>query len=198
MSSDIQSTFISAAVASATVVAASQQKTAGTPLTLTASPYVMDAARKLTVSSGQNINAVNFTVVGLDHIGAAATEVITGVNANAVTSTVYWSSITSITPDANVNGANSASAGTSNSVAAAIFSGPLRLKGIYAVNTATAGTITFRETSPTGAIRMQFATVGSATTSEYPDVPDDGILFKAGGYIDYSPVSMSSITVFYA
>ena len=45
---------------------------------------------------------------------------------------------------------------------------------------------------------MQFNTVGSATTSEYPDVPDDGILFKDAGYVEYSAANMSSITVFYA
>jgi hypothetical protein len=73
----------------------------------------------------------------------------------------------------------------------------MRLQGLYAVNTATAGTITFRDTSPTGAIRMQFNTVGSATSSEYPDVPDDGILFSGGGFLDYSAANMSSITLFY-
>jgi hypothetical protein len=45
---------------------------------------------------------------------------------------------------------------------------------------------------------MQFNTVGSATSSEYPDVPDDGILFVGGGFLDYSAANMSSITLFYA
>ena len=68
---------------------------------------------------------------------------------------------------------------------------------MYAVNTGTAGTITFREGSGTGGIRMQFNTVASANTTQYPDVPDDGILFVDGGYVTYSVAGLSSMTVFY-
>ena len=161
-SSDIQSTFISAAVASATAISTAAAVGNNAALTLTASP----------------------------------TENLAGTDGGVSTSVGYWTSITSIT--AVGDPAGNVSAGTSNSVAAPIFGGRLRLQGLYAVNTGTAGTITFRETSPTGRVRMQFATVGSATSSEYPDIPDDGILFKDGGYVDYSPVNMSSITLFYA
>ena len=195
-SSDIQSTFISAAVASAAAISIAAGVGNNAALTLTASPYVTDAARKITITSAGDDDAISFTIVGLDQLGNAATESLVGANASASTSVGYWTSITSIT--AVGDPAGNVSAGTSNSVAAPIFGGRLRLQGLYAVNTGTAGTITFRETSPTGSVRMQFATVGSATSSEYPDIPDDGILFKDGGYVDYSPVNMSSITLFYA
>ena len=69
---------------------------------------------------------------------------------------------------------------------------------MYAVNTATAGTITFRNTSATGDIRMQFNTVGAADTTEYPDIPDDGLMFTAGGFVLFTQATLSSITVFYA
>jgi hypothetical protein len=197
MSSDIQSTFISAAVASATAISAAAGVGNNAALVLVGgSPFTLDAARKITITSAGDDSGKSFTIVGLDQDGNAATESLVGADTGVVTSAGYYTSITSIT--AVGNPAANVSAGTSNSVAAPIFGGRLRLKGLYAVNTATAGTITFRETSPTGNIRMQFATVASATTSEYPDVPDDGILFKDGGYIDYSPANMSSITVFYA
>ena len=196
-SSDIQSTFISAAVASATAISTAAGVGNNAALVLVGgSPFTLDAARKITITSAGDDSGKSFTIVGLDQDGNAATESLVGADTGVVTSAGYYTSITSIT--AVGNPAANVSAGTSNSVAAPIFGGRLRLKGLYAVNTATAGTITFRETSPTGNIRMQFATVASATTSEYPDVPDDGILFKDGGYIDYSPANMSSITVFYA
>jgi hypothetical protein len=73
----------------------------------------------------------------------------------------------------------------------------MRLRGLYAVNTGTAGTITFKEGSGTGTVRMQFNTVASANTTQYPDVPEDGILFVGGGYITYSVAGLSSMTVFY-
>ena len=69
---------------------------------------------------------------------------------------------------------------------------------MYAVNTGTAGTVTFREGSASGGIRMQFNTVGTADTAEYPDIPDDGLMFKEGGYVAYTQTKLSSITVFYA
>lgn len=196
MSSDIESTFITAAAASAAAISTAAGVGNNAALTLTASPYVTDAVRKITITSAGDDDAISFTIVGLDHLGNAATENLVGANAAVATSVGYWTSITSIT--AVGDPAGNVSAGTSNSVAAPIFGGRLRLKGLYAVNTGTAGTITFRETSPTGTIRMQFATLGSANSSEYPDVPDDGIVFRDGGYVDYSPVNMSSITVFYA
>ena len=196
MSSDIQSTFINAAVASATAVSTAAAVGNNAALTLTTSPYVPDFPRKITITSAGDDSGISFTVVGLNENGTAVTETVTGIDSGVATSANYYSSITSITavgdPAANV------SAGTANEVFAAIFAGPMRLQGLYAVNTATAGTITFRDTSPTGAIRMQFNTVGSATSSEYPDVPDDGILFSGGGFLDYSAANMSSITLFYA
>jgi hypothetical protein len=196
-SSDIQSTFISAAVASATAISTAAGVAANAALVLVGgSPFTLDAARKITITCAGDDDAISFNIVGLDQLGNAATENLAGTDGGVSTSVGYWTSITSIT--AVGDPAGNVSAGTSNSVSAPIFGGRLRLQGLYAVNTGTAGTITFRETSPTGRVRMQFATVGSATSSEYPDIPDDGILFKDGGYVDYSPVNMSSITLFYA
>ena len=195
MSSDIQSTFINAAVASATAVSTAAAVGNNAALTLTTSPYVPDFPRKITITSAGDDSGISFTVVGLNENGTAVTETVTGIDSGVATSANYYSSVTSITavgdPAANV------SAGTANEIFATIFGGRMRLQGLYAVNTATAGTITFRDTSPTGAIRMRFNTVGSATSSEYPDVPDDGILFVGGGFLDYSAANMSSITLFY-
>ena len=44
---------------------------------------------------------------------------------------------------------------------------------------------------------MQFNTVAAANTTQYPDVPDDGILFAGGGYVLYTQTHLSSMTVFY-
>lgn len=196
MSSDIQSTFISSAVANATVISAAAGVANNAALVLTASPYVTDFPRKITITSAGNDSGISFTVVGIDSTNVAVTETVAGINAGAATSANHYSSVTSIT--AVGDPAGNVSAGTSNDINAPIFRGRFRLKGMYAVNTATAGTVTFRETNTTGVIRLQFNTLGSASSSEYPDIPDDGILFLEGGYLDYSAVHMSSITLFYA
>ena len=112
-----------------------------------------------------------------------------------------WSSLPFFTTISSIaavgNPAGNVSAGSGTSIAAPIFRGRMRLRGLYAVNTATAGTITFREGSSTGSIRMQFNTVASANTTQYPDVPDDGIVFAGGGYVLYTQTHLSSMTVFY-
>jgi hypothetical protein len=45
---------------------------------------------------------------------------------------------------------------------------------------------------------MQFNTVASANTTQYPDIPDDGILFISGGYVLYGQTTLSSMTLFYS
>jgi len=194
--SDVKATFVSAAVASATAISTAAQVANNAALTLTASPYVTDAARKITITSGGNDSGISFDIVGLDETGTAASERVTGGNAGAVTSTEYYTSVTSIT--AVGDPAGTVSAGTSNNVGAPMFEGRMRLRGMYAVNTATGGTISFREGTVGGTINMQFNTVGNADSAEYPDIPDNGMLFVGGGYITYSAANMASITVFFA
>ena len=129
MSSDIQSTFISAAVASATAISTAAGVGNNAALVLVGgSPFTLDAARKITITSAGDDSGKSFTIVGLDQDGNAATESLVGADTGVVTSAGYYTSITSIT--AVGNPAANVSAGTSNSVAAPIFGGRLRLKGL--------------------------------------------------------------------
>ena len=45
---------------------------------------------------------------------------------------------------------------------------------------------------------MKFNTVSSANTTQYPDIPDDGLLFISGGYVLYTQTHLSSMTLFYS
>ena len=126
-------------------------------MVLTASPYVPDQPRKITLHSAGNSSGITFTVVGLDETGAAATESITGGNAGSVTSTKYYSSVTSITAVGTPTDAQKA--GIAADIAAPIYRGDLRMRGMYAVNTATAGTINFVQGSASGTSRLKFNTV---------------------------------------
>jgi len=200
-SSDIQSTFIEAAAAGTQTVSANATDVANNAaMTLTASPYVTDQPRKITITAASNQSGISFTIVGLDETAAAATETLTGPTAGAtVTSTKYYSSVTSITAVGNPQTAGgNISAGTSASIAAPIFRGDLRMRGMYVVNTATAGTVNFVQGSPAGTSRLKFNTVAAANSTEYPDIPEDGVVFRNGGYIVFDQTKLSSITVFYA
>ena len=201
MSSDIQSTFVDPAAADpnglSTTAAVGNNAAVILNGALTSGGVgTFDVPRNVTILSSGDDSGISFLVVGTDETETAVSESVTGATAaaTAVTS-AYFSTITAITavgdPAANVT------AGSGTAIAAPMFRGRMRLRGLYAVNTATAGTISFRETSATGGIRMQFNTVAAANTTEYPDVPDDGILFVGGGYVLYTLAAMSSLTVFY-
>ena len=200
-SSDIQSTFIEAAAAGTQTVSANASDVGNNAaMTLTASPYVTDQARKITITAANNQSGISFTIVGLDETATAATETLTGPTAGAtVTSTKYYSSVTSITAVGNPQTAGgNISAGTGADIAAPIFRGDLRMRGMYAVNTGTAGTVNFVQGSASGTSRLKFNTVAAANSTEYPDIPEDGVVFRNGGYILFDQTKLSSITVFYA
>jgi hypothetical protein len=200
-SSDIQSTFIEAAAAGTQTASANASDVGNNAaMTLTASPYVTDQARKITITAANNQSGISFTIVGLDETATAATETLTGPTGGAtVTSTKYYSSVTSITAVGNPQdtGGN-ISAGTGADIAAPIYRGDLRMRGMYAVNTGTAGTINFTQGSASGTSRLKFNTVAAANTTQYPDIPEDGVVFRNGGYILFDQTKLSSITVFYA
>jgi len=196
-SSDIQSTFIEAGAVDDDAISTAATVLENAAMVLTASPYVPDQPRKITLHSVGNSSGITFTVVGLDETAAAATETLTGPAAGAtVTSTKYYSSVTSITAVGTPTDAQKA--GIAADIAAPIYRGDLRMRGMYAVNTASAGTIDFTQGSASGTSRLKFNTVAAANSTEYPDIPEDGVVFRNGGYIVFDQTKLSSITVFYA
>lgn len=201
MSSDIQSTFIEAAAADTDGISTAAAVGDGASLVIggalaSGGAVTFDQPRNITILSAGDDSGISFTVTGTDETATSATESITGANAGTATGSAYFTTITAIA--AVGDPAGNVSAGSGTSIAAPMFRGRMRLRGIYAVNTGTAGTTTFRQTSSSGAVTMQFNTVASANTTQYPDIPDDGILFAAGGYVLYTQTTLSSITVFYS
>ena len=201
MASDVQSTFITAAAADTDGISVAAAVGNNAALTIggalaSGGAVVFDQPRNITILSAGNDSSKSFTVVGTDETGTAVTESITGGNAGTATGTQHFATLASIT--AVGNPAGDVSAGSGTSIVAPMFKGRMRLKGLYAVNTGTAGTVTFRDENASGDIRMQFNTIGTADTSVYPDIPDDGLMFKEGGYVAYTQTKLSSITVFYA
>jgi hypothetical protein len=82
----------------AALIAASQAGTAGTKLTLTASPVVLDNYRRIIITSAADDSAHKFTVVGTSWGGITVTETLTGSNGGAAQSVYDYLTIVSITP----------------------------------------------------------------------------------------------------
>lgn len=150
----------------------------------------------MTILSAGDDSGISFTVVGTDVDGDAQTESITGANAGTATGSAYFLTISSIT--AVGNPAGNASAGVNASAADAVFAGRSRLKGIYLTSTGTAGTSDFLTTSPSGTSVMKLSSVASATATRDVVIPEDGVLFTDGIYIQYTVSTFLTMTVFHA
>lgn len=70
-----------------------------------------------------------------------------------------------------------------------------RLRAIYVVHTATAGSIVFRDGGAGGATRLDLATVATDITPNYLNLPGDGILFRTDMHVTLT--NITSATFFY-
>ena len=155
-----------------------------------------NAGRVVTILSAGDDSGISFTVTGTDVNEDDQTESITGANAGTATGSKYFLTISGISavgdPAGNVSAGVNASAGN------VIFAGRMRLKGVFTVNSATAGTVSFTTSSPAGSSVMKLGTVASATVSRDVTIPDEGVLFASGGYIQYTVATFTTMTAYHA
>ena len=152
--------------------------------------------RVVTILSAGDDSAKSFTVTGTDVDGDSQTESITGANAGTATGSKYFKTISGIS--AVGNPAGNVSAGVNGSAADVIFAGRSRLKGIFLTSTGTAGTTNFHNTSPVGTTIMGLSSVASATATRDVHIPEEGVVFSAGIYIQYTVSTFLTMTVFHA
>ena len=84
------------------------------------------------------------------------------------------------------------------SAADVVFGGRSRFQGINLVCTGTAGVLNFLTTSPTGTSIYKVGTVASATATRDLTIPDEGMVFSAGIYVQYTVSTFNTLTVFHA
>jgi hypothetical protein len=152
--------------------------------------------RLITILSAGDDSGISFTVVGTDVNGDSQTETVTGANAGTATSSKYFKTIASIT--AVGNPAGNVSAGINASAADAIFTMRSRLKGMFLTSTATAGEINFLTSSPSGTSIMKLSSVSDANATRDVTIPDEGVVFTSGIYIQYTVSTFLTMTVFHA
>jgi len=155
-----------------------------------------DAGRVVTILSAGDDSGISFTVTGTDVNGDSQTESITGANAGTATGSKYFKTVTGIS--AVGNPAGNVSAGVNAAAADVIFAGRARFQGINLVCTATAGVLDFLTTSPTGTSLYKVGTVASATVTRDLTIPDEGVVFASGIYVQYTVATFNTLTVFHA
>ena len=134
-----------------------------------------------------------FTITGIkvgDLTGAATTETVSGSNAGTTSSTNFYTRIESISIDAA--SAGNVSLGTTGSLAF----GRTRIKSLYYVGTASAGSIKFNLNSTSGTLLLQIDTPTSAASfSDSVTIPDQGILTqRSNSKSDFTIMTLTNIT----
>jgi len=150
--------------------------------------------RVVTILSAGDDSAKSFTVTGTDVNSDSQTESITGANAGTATGSKYFLTISGIS--AVGNPAGNVSAGVNASAADVIWEGRARFQGLNLVCTGTAGVLDFLTTSPTGTSVYKVGTVASATATRDLTIPDQGMVFSAGIYVQYTVSTFNTMTVF--
>lgn len=209
-SSDVKAVFIEADTdaADADGVCQSQTPAAGGSQNLTingakASGGVatFGAARQVTVTSAGNDAGRTFVITGTDVNGDALSESLAGPDTDTVTTTKHFKTVTQVTIDDDSAGA--LTVGMNTSALAVIFAGRSRIKGTFIVNSAVAGTVSFRDSADageSGTTRLQLGTVASATAERDVTIPSEGILFEDGVFLPYTAGTtiFTNMTVFHA
>ena len=70
-----------------------------------------------------------------------------------------------------------------------------RIKSIYIVPTASAGSVVFKDGGASGTTRLTVDTVASATQPTYMLMPGEGVLFSTNIYVDVTNIGF--VMVFY-
>ena len=153
-------------------------------------------ARNATITSaGSSETGKTFTFTGTDANGNAVTEAISGPGSSATVSTTnVFKTITQIAVSAALTGDVTVGSGTT--VSETIFAGRARIRGIYFVNTNSAGPLAFKNGN-NGDTVMTLQTAGTQNTADYPDIPDEGILCTNGVFVNFLAADVAAFTVFY-
>lgn len=147
---------------------------------------------KVAITSAGDDTGITFTIVGIkvgDLTGKYTTEVVTGANAGAATSTNYYAYISSIT-------ASGASAGNVKIGSTGSLAFPrARIKSFYFVGTTNAGSVKFNLNGPSGALLLQIDTpAGSAAFSDSVTIPGEGILTTRSARSDFAVMTLTEVT----
>ena len=202
-SSDVKAVFITAdtqaldadGISTAAAVGEDAALTIGGALASGGS-CTFDSGRMVTILSAGDDSGISFTVAGTDVNTDSQTESITGANAGTATGAKYFKTVTAITavgdPAGNVSAGINASAGD------VIWAGRGRLQGISIVCSGTAGTLSFPTTSPAGTSQLKLGSVASATATRDITIPEEGLLYASGIYVQYTVSTFGTLTAFHA
>jgi hypothetical protein len=182
-------------------IATSQTTSGAADLSLTSSSVNdgSNMASTVTIKSltGNN-SSITFNVTGTDSNGDAQEELaITGPGSSAtVTTTAAFLTVTAVRANAAIPGTVEVGFTATTTTKGVLFGGATRVRGMHGVsNASTAGSMVIRNESQSGEKRLELDAPASAGMLD-PYIPDEGIRYPNGAFIDISS-GFDSITVFF-
>ena len=149
---------------------------------------------KVSVTSDGNdattVFTITGTIVGQTTNGGIGTDTITGVNTNTVSSTKYFSSVTSVV--ANATSTNDVSVGYTADLALP----RTRIKGLYYVGSGSAGSIVITSANVTAPLYKIITPTSAASFADSLFMPAEGILVGGDARDDFATVTVTNVTSF--
>jgi len=115
---------------------------------------------------------------------------------SAVNSANKYLTITSIVSDGAIATDIQAGILGTGALTGTVFAGRTRIRGLTGTSKASAGNIVFKNTSITGTSLLTIPLTGAVSSID-PYVPDNGVLFKAGAYVNLTAAEVTGITEYY-
>ena len=192
--SNVKAKFFEPQGVSAALVSASAS--AATLVIADGGPYG-NLTETITLYSSANNSGITFTIVGTDGNGDAKTEAgLTGPNAGTVNFAGKYATVTSIVASAGITTDIQAGILGTGALTATVFAGRTRIRGITGTSKASAGNIVFKNTSITGTSLLTIPLTGAVSSID-PYIPDNGVLFDAGAYVNLTAADVTGVTVYY-
>jgi len=196
----INSITFKAVAADTNSIASSQTTSEAADLNLS-SASVNDGSNMASTVTIKSLTADNssitFNVQGTDANGDAAVELsITGPGAGAtVTTSTAFLTVTTVTANAAIPGTVEVGFTATTTTTGIVFAGATRVRGMHGVSSSTAGAAIIREASQTGSKLLEIDTPAAAGQVD-PYIPDEGIRYRQGAYIDIG-AGYDSATIFF-
>ena len=150
----------------------------------------------ITLTSSANNSGITFDITGTDGNGDAQTETLTGPNTTTVNSANKYATVTSIVASGPITTQIQAGILGTGALTGIVFAGRTRIRGITGTSKASAGSIVFKNTSITGTSLLTIPLTGAVSSID-PYIPDNGVLFDAGAYVNLTAASVTGVTVYY-
>jgi len=150
----------------------------------------------ITLTSSADNSGITFDITGTDGNGDAQTETLTGPDTTTVSSANKYATVTSIVASGAITTQIQAGILGTGALTGIVFAGRTRIRGITGTSKAVAGSIVFKNTSITGTSLLTIPLTGTATSVD-PYIPDNGVLFDAGAYVNLTAASVTGVTVYY-